>query len=167
MYDHWLLRALALLIKIISMRYILILIFLFPFNSNAQNIKYAFQSVKDKDQMVFVRSTDSSRVILYVSEKCRSCLASLKRIKDEIVERKISIVVSTNNINFLRNLIKTNVPEMSGFIYYDPGRRLERDLGLKNIRFSYIIFSEGVFKKYDGSASMVTPPSQLNKKTIL
>jgi hypothetical protein len=142
--------------------HLLVLLLLFsPSFSKAQEVLYAFQSAKDKDSLAFVKRSDRNRIVLYVSDSCLSCLSSLERIKPDLIKNRVVVVVSTNNLNYLKNLVKKNSPRMAGFVFFDPGKRLQNDLNLKGIPFSYIKFDNGSFKKADSNRSVLTPPPSI------
>ena len=140
------------------MRFLILVIFLFPLSLKAQTVSYAFQNVKDKNRMAFIKSNARNRIILYISEKCTTCMASLEKRKQDIIKKQITVVISTNNINRLKSLVKKNAPSMSGFIYADPARRFEKDLKLNGSSFTYVLFNEGKYRKQESQRSIVTPP---------
>jgi len=97
--------------------------------------------------MFFIKSQNENKNVLYINEKCLNCFKSLAQIKKELVNGQFIIVSATNNINFLKKIAQQNAPSVMNLVYYDPGRRFEKKLGLENINSSYVLFKKNSFKK--------------------
>lgn len=145
--------------KILKMKTLIVfLILVLSFNGLGADVKFAFQQATDKDKMVYVKNKDRNQRVLFINEKCINCFRSLARLKRKIIDSRIIVVSSTNNINFLKNLVTKNAPDVKNLIHYDPGRRFSKELDLENVNFSYVLFNKGRYKKANSSAQTVAEP---------
>ena len=142
------------------MKYFFVLIaFVLSVAASAKDVRFAFQQATDKDRMFFIKSQNENKNVLYINEKCLNCFKSLAQIKKELVNGQFIIVSATNNINFLKKIAQQNAPSVMNLVYYDPGRRFEKKLGLENINSSYVLFKKNSFKKIESNAQTVSAPA--------